>query len=226
MSIFQKVTVEPGRAVLEYRDGKLARVLRPGVYTARSDAGYVVVDLRERLIPVALQEVLTSDAMAIRASMSMRLSVVDPVAFTERAADPIAMIYLTAQIALRRVCASLGSDELIRRGDAVDTATIRTATADAATDLGVEVREVVVKDVIVPAEVRAAALELVTAKSRGLAKLEAARAETAALRALANAGRLLDAHPALAHLRLVQEAPPGARVVLAVGGSDVRAPDA
>jgi len=47
-----------------------------------------------------------------------------------------------------------------------------------------------------------------------------ARAETAALRALANAGKLLDAHPALAQLRLVQQIPYGSRVVLALGGAD------
>jgi regulator of protease activity HflC (stomatin/prohibitin superfamily) len=77
-----------------------------------------------------------------------------------------------------------------------------------------------VKDVIVPAEIRTAAMQLVTAKSRGAAQLEAARAETAALRALANAGKLLDAHPALAQLRLVQHVPYGSRVVLAMGGAD------
>jgi len=54
---------------------------------------------------------------------------------------------------------------------------------------------------------------------RGAAQLESARAETAALRALANAGKLLDAHPALAQLRLVQQIPCGSRVVLAMGGA-------
>ena len=47
--------------------------------------------------------------------------------------------------------------------------------------------------------------------------LEEARAETAALRSLANGARLLDAHPALAQQRLVQSMPPGTRLVLALG---------
>ena len=64
-------------------------------------------------------------------------------------------------------------------------------------------------------------MELVTARSRGLAQLEAARAETVALRSLANGARLLDEHPALARLRLVQAAPYGSRVVLAVGDGAV-----
>ena len=49
-----------------------------------------------------------------------------------------------------------------------------------------------------------------TARQRGQAKLEAARAETAALRSLANGAKLLDEHPALARQRLVQALPPGA----------------
>ncbi|MFZ2241671.1 MAG: slipin family protein, partial [Gordonia amarae] len=46
-----------------------------------------------------------------------------------------------------------------------------------------------------------------------------------ALRSMANAGRLLDAHPALAQLRMVQEVPYGTKVVLAVGAPDTPADD-
>ena len=75
-------------------------------------------------------------------------------------------------------------------------------------------REVVVKDVILPGDLRAAYAELVSARTRGQAQLEAARAETAALRSLANGAKLLDEHPALARLRLVQALPPGSTVEL------------
>lgn len=105
----------------------------------------------------------------------------------------------------------------------VDAAVIAEAARAAGRRVGVDVLDVCVKDVIVPAEIRTAAMQLVTAKARGAAQLEEARAETAALRALANAGKLLDAHPALAQLRLVQAAPYGSRVVLAVGRADVDA---
>lgn len=64
------------------------------------------------------------------------------------------------------------------------------------------------------------ATELVTERQRGLGALETARAETAALRSLANAGRLLDDHPALARQRLVQAAPMGSQVVLRLGADE------
>jgi hypothetical protein len=85
----------------------------------------------------------------------------------------------------------------MRRSTRIDAVAIRDAARDAGSRTGVDVVDAYVKDVIVPAEIRTAAMQLVTAKARGAAQLEAARAETAALRALANAGKLLDAHPAL-----------------------------
>ena len=51
-------------------------------------------------------------------------------------------------------------------------------------------------------------------RRRGQAQLEAARAETAAMLSLANAAKLLDEHPALPRLNLVQALPPGATLVL------------
>ena len=73
---------------------------------------------------------------------------------------------------------------------------------------------VAVKDMLLPPELRAAFAEAVVVRRRGQAQLEAARAETAAMRSLANAAKLLDEHLALALLTLVQALPPGAKVVL------------
>lgn len=219
MLFHNRITVSPGHTVLAYR-GTAVQALPAGRHRVRKPDATFDVDLRERLIPVAPQEVLTADSMSVRVSMTLRACVIDAVAFVERSADPIGAVYLAAQVALREVCAGVGSDDLIRRGDTVDVTPIRAAAAEVAGTVGLEVLEVVIRDVIVPAEVRTAALEVITAKTRGQAKLEAARAETAALRALANAGRLLDAHPALAQLRLVEAVPYGARVVLSVGGAE------
>ncbi|AZZ80700.1 slipin family protein [Gordonia alkanivorans] len=224
MLFYREITVPPGHTVLTYR-GTEVRSLPTGRHRISKPDSTVTVDLRDRLIPVAPQEILTSDSISIRVSMSLRARVVDARAFVERAADPIGAVYLAAQIALRQVCADTASEDLIRRGDVVDVGPIREAAAEVAATVGVEVLDAVIRDIIVPSEIRSAALEVVTARTRGLAKLEAARAETASLRALANAGRLLDAHPALAQLRLVESVPYGARVVLSVGGAEVPSAD-
>ena len=61
-----------------------------------------------------------------------------------------------------------------------------------------------------------AGVELLTARTRGLAQLESARAETAALRTLANGAKILEDHPALAKLRMVQAIPMGSSLSLRV----------
>ncbi|WP_425459434.1 hypothetical protein [Gordonia oryzae] len=68
-----------------------------------------------------------------------------------------------------------------------------------------------------PNAIRSAATQPASAKARAVATLETARAARAAMCTLANAGRVLHAHPALAQLRLVQAAPYGTRLVLSVG---------
>ena len=211
-----RFTVEPRHCALRYRHGGLEQVLPAGRHRRVRGQRLVVLDLRERLAPIAPQEVLTSDGVTIRVSAVVRWSVGDPVAFVEVSDDPAATVYLAAQVALRDALASLTADEVVGRGAVLPADRITAATAEVARRVGVDVAEVVVKDVIVPVELRAAAAELATARRRGEAQLEAARAETAALRSLANGAKLLDAHPALARLRLVQSAPPGTRIVLGV----------
>ena len=70
------------------------------------------------------------------------------------------------------------------------------------------------------ADLRSAYADLVSARTRGQAQLEAARAETAALRSLANGAKLLDEHPALARMRLVEALPYGASVKLSLTPDD------
>jgi regulator of protease activity HflC (stomatin/prohibitin superfamily) len=220
MSLINRLTVEAGQCALVYRHGALSRVLSPGTHRLYGAVKTVVVEMRERLITLAPQEVLTSDAVSLRVTVALRIVVTDAVAYIEKAYDPVAGVYVAAQIALRDIAAGLTAEDIMRRSARIDAAAIRDAARDAGARTGIDVLDAYVKDVIVPAEIRTAAMQLVTAKARGAAQLEAARAETAALRALANAGKLLDAHPALAQLRLVQHVPHGSRVVLAMGGAD------
>ncbi|HVK59246.1 MAG TPA: hypothetical protein VM735_10725, partial [Candidatus Kapabacteria bacterium] len=61
-----------------------------------------------------------------------------------------------------------------------------------------------VKDVMFPGEIKKFFGEVLKAKQEALAALERARGESAALRNLANAARLLENNPALQNLRLLQ----------------------
>lgn len=218
--LFIHVTVPAHTAAVEFVDGTPVRVLEPGRHRRARRATYREVDLREQLLAVSPQEILTVDGVQVRVSAAVRWTVTDPVAWLERASDPLGLVYLATQVALRDAVAALALDSVSQRRSGLEAATLTAAVDAAARPWGVSVAEVVVKDVILPAEVRAATLELATARQRGAAQLEMARAETAALRSLANGAKLLDDHPALARMRLVQSAPYGTQLVIRVGDDE------
>lgn len=215
--LFIHVTVPAHTAAVEFVDGTPVRVLEPGRHRRTRRATYREVDLREQLFAISPQEILTVDGVQVRVSAAVRWTVADPIAWLERAVDPLGLVYLATQVALRDAVAGLTLDSVSQRGAGLDAATLTGAVDAAGQPLGLSVIEVVVKDVILPTEVRAATLELATARQRGAAQLEMARAETAALRSLANGAKLLDDHPALARMRLVQAAPYGTQLVIKLG---------
>lgn len=217
MSLFTThVTVLGHERALEYVDGVRTRVLEPGRHRAPARATYRRVDLLERLVTTAPQDVLTADGVSVRVTAALRWKVADPVAYVERVLDPSAVVYLAVQVALRDTLAAVEVDALVRDARRLAGETVVAAARAAAATVGVEVVDVVVKDVILPPELRSAYSELVTSRTRGQAQLEAARAETAALRSLANGAKLLDEHPALARLKLVQALPYGSTVKVGI----------
>ncbi|MCH8626943.1 slipin family protein [Arsenicicoccus piscis] len=216
MSLFT-ITVPASTCVVRYHQGALVGVLPAGRHRRRWGASDVPVDLRRSWIRVAPQEIPSSDGIHVKVSAAVLHSVGDPVAYLELTDDPRATVYLAAQVALREALAGLTADELVQRQSVLPVRAMVEAVRSVAATVGVEVHEIVVKDVVLPPEIRSAALDLATAQKRAQVQLEAARAETAALRAQANAAKLLDDHPALAQLRLIQSAPCGTKLVIQVG---------
>ena len=213
MSLFT-LTIGPTARGLERRPGRPTRVLGPGRHRRVWQARYERVDLRERTTLLAPQDVLSADGISLRVTAAVRWTVSDPVAFTEAHEDPVSVVYLAVQVALRDALSERDAEALVRATRGEVTERLGAAARTTAVRYGMEVLDVVVKDLLLPPELRAAYAEAVVVRRRGQAQLEAARAETAAMRSLANAAKLLDDHPALARLKLVQALPPGAKVVL------------
>ena len=94
--------------------------------------------------------------------------------------------------------------------------------------IGVELLDVDVRDVMVPSELKRAYAGIVAARREGEAALERARGEQAALRALANAGKLLEESPGLLQLRVIQQlgASSGNTIMLGIGATGRPAADA
>jgi len=218
MSLFRsKITVNAHERAAEYVDGSLTRVLAPGRYRQPRRATYVRVHVLENIQQLAAQDVPTSEGVPVRVSVVLRAAVSDVERYLAVTPDPHGVVYLAVQVALRDALLDVPVAEAVSAVRRDLAGTLTEAARRAAEQVGLEVREVVVKDVILPGDLRAAYAELVSARTRGQAQLEAARAETAALRSLANGAKLLDEHPALARMRLVQALPPGSTLELTTG---------
>jgi hypothetical protein len=93
--------------------------------------------------------------------------------------------------------------------------------------LGLRLLKIEVRDLMLPGEIKRAFAQNITAQKEGLASLERARGETASLRSLANAARLMQDHPGLLQLRAVQaiESSKGNTIVLGLPdlGEKIRA---
>ena len=70
--------------------------------------------------------------------------------------------------------------------------------------MGLRLLKIEVRDLMLPGELKRAFAQTITAQKEALANLERARGETASLRSLANAARLMQDHPGLLQLRAVQ----------------------
>jgi regulator of protease activity HflC (stomatin/prohibitin superfamily) len=210
-----KVVVREWEAVLVYRDGRFERTLLAGRHRlVRRRRALVRFDLRPKLVQVPGQEVLTSDGLTVKVSLVARVTAVDPRVALETVQDADGETYTALQVALRAAVAERTLDELLAAREELG-ATVAETTREAVTALGRRLDGVAVRDVMVPGELRLAALRVHTARQEGLAALERARGETAALRSLANAARLAQDVPALLALRTLRAVETGnATVVL------------
>jgi regulator of protease activity HflC (stomatin/prohibitin superfamily) len=226
--------VRPGRLLavdqweraLLFRAGALVATLGPGGHR-RWRSKYTIrrVDLRPWVLTVPTQEVPTADGVNVKVTVAGRAQVVDAVAFVTAVQDPHAALYLAVQVALREIVAGHSVEELLT-GRAELGAEL-TGAVRGLDELGLAVDSLELKDVGLPADLKRARAEVLVARAQGLAALERARGETAALRSLANAARQAEGSPALLQLRLLQvAATPGHTVVIGAPALTTVAPPA
>ena len=196
--------VSEGYAGLLYRKGKFVGQLGPGRHLRWGRFWTLdAADTRKGYLPIATQEILTADNVSVRVTLMVTYQVSDPVKAahaTQRWHDDV---YNAAQVALRAVIGGIASDALLAQRVNVAAQLLERVQPQTAA-VGVTVHAVEIKDVILPGDLKRAFAEVLKAKQEGQAALERARGESAALRNLANAARVLEGNPALMNLRVLQ----------------------
>jgi len=203
--LFRRVYLVPeGHVGLLYQDGKFVGTLEPG-RTVRWGRGLGVAlhDVRRSLLTVAGQEVLTADHVCLKMSVSVAYQLADAVRAVQSCQHWPTELHHVVQLALRSVTSGMAAEALAGQRQAVAQAMLPLVQAGAEA-FGVKIHAVDVRDVMFPADLKRAFAESLRARQEGQAALERARAESAALRNLANAARLLEGNPELQNLRLMQ----------------------
>jgi len=198
-------TVPDGFAGLLYHHGKfVAPPLEPGRHIRWGRKFEVApYDLRKVTHPVAGQEVLTADNVSLKVSLLVTCQFADVVKAVRETQSWYADLYNVAQLALRAVAGAVPAEALLSQRVDIGAQLLARVQPEAA-KAGLTVHTVEVKDVMLSAELKRAFADTLKAKQEGQAALERARGESASLRNLANAARVLDGNPALMNLRVLQ----------------------
>ncbi|MEM6671762.1 MAG: slipin family protein [Planctomycetota bacterium] len=202
--VMHVVIVESHEAVLLVRNGRDGGRLSPGVH--RFFFGHVwtaCFDLREALLSVTGQEVLTSDRVPVKLSVVARYRVDDAELVHRSVQDVLEHVHAETQLSLRAVVAALSLDDLLD-DRAAASAQVADRLRSSLADVGVVLVDASLRDVMVTGDLKRALGDVARARAEGLAKLERARGEAAALRKLANAARLLREHEGLDRLRTLE----------------------
>jgi regulator of protease activity HflC (stomatin/prohibitin superfamily) len=203
LSTSRAIIYEYERAIL-YQNGKFRRILDPGAYFLNSKFHKIYrVDMRRQSVTLPGQEVLSADNISIRASLAATYQVTDPYRAFNNSSNYVNELYLALQNILRDQVGGLAVAELLEKRQTLGETLLQQGKVQAQ-ELGVELLSVMVKDIMFPGDLKNIFAQVVNARLEGQAALERARGETAALRSLANGAKLLDDHPALYQLRLLQ----------------------
>ncbi len=200
----RRVTVYEFERGLKYMKGRFQIVLQPGQYWYLPWFTAVrKVDVRPRFVPIAGQEVLSSDGVTLKVSLAANFEVADPDTAVNKVQDFQDTLYTELQLALRQIIGSVDIDSLLATRDDISKKLLETTEARAR-ELGLRLIAVSIKDIMFPGKLKEMFAQVVSARKEGLAALEKARGETAALRNLANAAKMIESNPSLMQLRVLQ----------------------
>lgn len=199
----EQSVVAPEHAAVLTLDGQFVETLLPGRYAFwrnERDVDVDVVDLREQVIDVGGQEILTADNVSLRVNALAAFRVVDVRKAVATTADLDGLLYREVQLALRAAVGTRDLATLLVSKEAV-VAELVEAVRQRATDVGVEIVTVGIKDLILPGDMKTLLGRVTEAKTAAEADLIRRKEETAAIRSQANTAKILENNPTLMRLR-------------------------
>ena len=195
--------VPDGKVGLLTVDGVFERQLAPGTYwfwTLGRKHLVRLVDTRWLTHEVTGQEILTRDRVTLRVNLTATYRVVDPVRAHQSVGDFAEALHRAVQLAFRKTLGALTLDQLLADKVAVDAEAADAVRAEMA-EIGIEVTEIALKDVILPGEMRDILNQVVSAQKEAEANVIRRREETNATRSLLNTAKVMAENPVMLRLK-------------------------
>jgi len=186
-----------------FYDGKYVETLAAGLYAFwrnTAEAKVTELDLRETMLDVAGQEIMTADKVTLRTNTVVTYRVADARVAVTAADDVRQALYREAQLALRAILGARELDQFLADKDAVGKE-LEESVRRRVGALGLEIISAGIRDVILPGDMKDLMNKVTEAKKAAEANLIVRREETAAMRSQANTAKLLENNPTLMRLR-------------------------
>ncbi len=199
----ESVVVEDGFAAVFFKDGEYVKTFGPGRYMFWKNSGRLriqQVDLRETVLEISGQEIMTADNVTLRLNAQAVYRVTDPHQAVKTVENLEQALYREAQLALRAIIGTCSLEALLGEKDRV-AGELEGHLRHRSGSFGIEIIRLGIRDLILPGEMKDLLNQVIQARKAAEANLIVRREETAAMRSQANTARLLENNPTLMRLR-------------------------
>lgn len=184
--------------------GKYSRTLDPGInlvipYLER----VIIVDIREQVMDIPTQEVITNDSVSCMVDGIVRFKVVNPNVAIFKVQDYRSQISAKAQTSLRDVIGSITLDEVLaKRAEIAEK--IKSIVDSAADQWGVDILAIEIQNIEIPADMKRAMAQQAEADRDRKARIIKAEGEKESAVMLAEAAKILGQSQGALELRTLQ----------------------
>jgi regulator of protease activity HflC (stomatin/prohibitin superfamily) len=186
------------------RNGKLVQLLESGRFRFYGlGHEFQTFDNRLQQVTLQTQELTTQEGITVKATAVGLYRVIDPIMATSSTADFNNTLYTLIQLAMRDAISGIEAESMLSNVRALGPKLLEIVQVKAV-NLGLELTELVIRDVIFPTEIKMALSESWRAKKSALAELEVARGKAATARTLANTVKFYEDHPMLLKIRHIE----------------------
>lgn len=186
--------VPEGQVGLLYVDGEIAANLSAGLHAFFKVDRMVsieLVDMRVKTLEVQGQEILTRDKVALRINLSATYQYEDASLAIRKLKDPMDHLYKEIQFGLRAAVGTRTLDALLEDKSAIDEQ-VAQSLGSRFSDVGISVKSVGVKDIILPGDMKELLAKVVEADKVAQANVIRRREETNATRSLLNTAKVME----------------------------------